>query len=457
MNSGQHLEQQQRLQQRLSSQQVRYVRLLEMSGSEVAQDLRRELDENAALEVSDEPQTAPNTSADAPAPWLPVVSPASGFTTRGEFIQPQAASESLYEYLDRQIDTLPLSADVARTARYIIGNLDANGYLRRSPASMATDMLLSEDYEPSPQVMEQSLRCVRSLDPAGVGAESLQQCMILQLERMKPSVARDDALRIVQRYFDRLAARRFAQLGVAVGDDSQRLSVALALLRRLNPKPGAPFGVREATNYVEPDFIITVDGGDIRVSLAGNIPELAVSQSFTQAMADMERRRASARDPYVVQRFNDAREYIRILQRRQQTLMDVMTAIVALQKPYFLSGGDDSLLRPMGLKDVAAQTGLDVSVISRATRNKYAQLPWDTVPLRFFFSEAFAQQGATAEVSGRGVEQAIRRIVDAEDKRHPLSDENICRLLAADGFTVSRRTVSKYRDRLQIPVARLRR
>ncbi|CDE07250.1 rNA polymerase sigma-54 factor [Prevotella sp. CAG:485] len=159
----------------------------------------------------------------------------------------------------------------------------------------------------------------------------------------------------------------------------------------------------------------------------------------------------------MVQRFNDAREYIRILQRRQQTLMDVMTAIVALQKPYFLSGGDDSLLRPMGLKDVAAQTGLDVSVISRATRNKYAQLPWDTVPLRFFFSEAFAQQGATAEVSGRGVEQAIRRIVDAEDKRHPLSDENICRLLAADGFTVSRRTVSKYRDRLQIPVARLRR
>ena len=131
MNSGQHLEQQQRLQQRLSSQQVRFVRLLEMSGSEVAQDLRRELDENAALEVSDEPQTAPNTSADAPAPWLPVVSPASGFTTRGEFIQPQAASESLYEYLDRQIDTLPLSADVARTARYIIGNLDANGYLRR--------------------------------------------------------------------------------------------------------------------------------------------------------------------------------------------------------------------------------------------------------------------------------------------------------------------------------------
>ena len=305
--------------------------------------------------------------------------------------------------------------------------------------------------------MEQALEAVRSLDPPGVGAESLRQSMELQLRRMAPSTERDDALRIVERHFDRLAARRFSQLRPDAGDDPTRLERALALLRRLNPKPGAPFGGERAeATYVEPDFLVDVGGDDIRVSLAGSIPELALSQSFAQAVRDMDRRRGAGRDPYVVQRFNDAREYLRILERRQQTLMDVMTAIVDLQRPYFLSLGDEALLRPMGLKDVAARSGLDVSVISRATKNKYAQMPWATVPLRFFFSEGFSSGNEGTVVSGRGVEQAIRKAVEGEDKRRPLSDEAICKILRADGYDVSRRTVSKYRDRLGIPAARLR-
>ena len=369
-------------------------------------------------------------------------------TMRGEFIQPPADDESLYEALERQLDTLGLPPDADRTARYIIGNIDANGYLRRSPQAMATDMLLGEDFEPTPEVMEQALEAVRSLDPPGVGAESLRQSMELQLRRMAPSTERDDALRIVERHFDRLAARRFSQLRPDAGDDPTRLERALALLRRLNPKPGAAFGGERAeATYVEPDFLVDVGGDDIRVSLAGSIPELALSQSFAQAVRDMDRRRGAGRDPYVVQRFNDAREYLRILERRQQTLMDVMTAIVDLQRPYFLSLGDEALLRPMGLKDVAARSGLDVSVISRATKNKYAQMPWATVPLRFFFSEGFSSGNEGTVVSGRGVEQAIRKAVEGEDKRRPLSDEAICKILRADGYDVSRRTVSKYRDR----------
>lgn len=457
MNNSQHIEQQLRLGQRLSQQQVRFVRMLEMSGAEAAQDVRRELDENEALEVADDQPAAPQDEERPDTGWLPVVAPGSGRTMRGEFIQPPADDESLYEALERQLDTLGLPPDADRTARYIIGNIDANGYLRRSPQAMATDMLLGEDFEPTPEVMEQALEAVRSLDPPGVGAESLRQSMELQLRRMAPSTERDDALRIVERHFDRLAARRFSQLRPDAGDDPTRLERALALLRRLNPKPGAAFGGERAeATYVEPDFLVDVVGDDIRVSLAGSIPELALSQSFAQAVRDMDRRRGAGRDPYVVQRFNDAREYLRILERRQQTLMDVMTAIVDLQRPYFLSLGDEVLLRPMGLKDVAARSGLDVSVISRATKNKYAQMPWATVPLRFFFSEGFSSGNEGTVVSGRGVEQAIRKAVEGEDKRRPLSDEAICKILRADGYDVSRRTVSKYRDRLGIPAARLR-
>lgn len=460
LENKQGIEQHLGLRQKLSQQQVRFVRMLEMSGAEAAQDVRRELDENEALEVADQTtvSTHPESSETAhDAGWLPVVAPGSGRTVRGEFIQPQAADESLYEALNRQLDTLDLPAEIDRTARYIIGNIDANGYLRRPPQSMTTDMLLNEDFEPTPQEMTQALEAVRSLDPAGVGAESLQQSMELQLRRMNPTQELNDALRIVERHFDRLAARRFSQLLSDTDNDPERLEQALALLRRLNPKPGAAFGSdREVATYVEPDFVIDVDNGNVQVTLTGSVPELMLSQSFTQAVADMNRRRSGQRDQYVVQRYNDAREYLRILERRQQTLMDVMTAIVDLQQPYFLSRGDDSLLHPMGLKEVAARTGLDVSVVSRATKNKYAQMPWATVPMRFFFSEGFATSGDGETVSGRSVEQAIRQAIEKENKQHPLSDEAICTLLRESGFDVSRRTVSKYRDRLGIPVARLR-
>lgn len=451
--SRQRLEQEQRLGLRLSQQQVRYVRMLEMSGAEVVQDMRRELDENPALETRQEKELQEPSDTSAPA-VLPVAAGSS--TRRGEFVQPAAESESLYESLLRQLDTMNLPRQVDIAARYVAGNIDGNGYLRRDLPAIAMDILIAEGTEPSEAEMEGALMAVRGLDPAGVGATDLQSCMELQLERMPRTMVVTDALAIVSRQFDQLARRRFPRLLPMVGNDRARLDEALALLRRLNPKPGAAFGAADAANYVVPDFLIDVDDGEISISLSGNVPELALSASFSQAVADMERRGRDGRDQYVMTRYNDAREYIRILQRRQQTLMDVMTAIADFQKPYLLSRGDESLLRPMALRDVSARSGLDISVISRATRNKYVALPWTTVPLRFFFSESFDAGGSGAEVSGRGVEGAIRAAVENEDKRRPLSDDAICSMLRAQGYDVSRRTVSKYRDRLRIPVARLR-
>lgn len=464
------LDQELRLSQRLSQQQVRYVRMLEMTDAEVAQDVRRELDENPALETADPVQpSAPAADDKSVMQFFPVSAPLSATTSRQEFFQPAAEQDSLYDYLNRQLLTMELTPDVALAAKYLVGNIDANGYLRRATAAVATDILLTEDREPSEQDMQRALQVVQSLDPPGVGAGSLEECMRLQLYRMPPSQSRNDALKIIERRFDDLAHRRLTKLLSATGADRRRLEEALALLRRLNPKPGAPFADHETPSYISPDFFIDVERDDIRVSLAMNVPELALSASFSKAVAEMERRRDAGRDKYIMQRYADAREYMRILERRQQTMMDVMTAIVKLQKPYFLSRGDDSLLRPMGLRDVSRITALDVSVISRVSKNKYVSMPWGMVPVRHFFSESFSSRHNTDSenvadtpsphtdtVSGRGVESAIRAVVDNEDKRHPLSDEAICSLLRKKGFDVSRRTVSKYRDRLNIPVARLR-
>lgn len=458
---SQRIDQEQRLQQRLSRQQVRYVRMLEMSEAEATQDVEREVEENPALEMRDSDST-PATSAEAQTGVAPI-----GSTRRTEFHSPAAGSESLYEHLQRQLGTLTLSPAVERVARYIIGNLDSNGYLRRNPESVADDIYVSGHAEPTAQELAAGLEAVRSLEPAGVGASDLRESLMLQLQRMHPSSTRDDALTIVSDYFHLLTSRRFSAIESRLGNDASRTANALGLVRRLNPKPGATFGSDslDRANYIEPDFIINIDNDDITISMGGSVPEVGISASFEQAVADMERRRRRGRDPYVMARYNDAREYVRLLQRRQATLMDVMAAIADLQRAYLLSRGDESLLRPMNLRDVAERSGTDISVVSRATKNKYASLPWATVPLRFFFSEGFSATGGAGSgneaneegvVSGRGLELAIRTAVEQEDKRHPLSDDALRMMLIAQGFNVSRRTVSKYRDRLGIPVARLR-
>ena len=239
---GQRLEQEQRLGLRLSQQQVRFVRMLEMSGAEVVQDMRRELDENPALEVreggmADTVHESDENVSDA------YVSPvtASATTRRGEFISPAAEGESLYEALQRQLDTLELPAVVDMAARYIVGNIDGNGYLRRDLDGIAMDILIAEGEEPDRFQMERALDAVRGLDPAGVGAYDLRECMELQLRRMPPSPERNDALVIVSRYFGQLAKRHFDRMLPGVNGDRERLDRALALIRKLNPKPGGAF------------------------------------------------------------------------------------------------------------------------------------------------------------------------------------------------------------------------
>lgn len=450
---AQDLRMEQRIGMRLSQQQLRFVKLLELNAPELDEAVERELEDNPALEPKEEtteedtrryPLFMSSRSNDD----LPAFSPAD-------------ESESLYDQLNDQLAERRLDPTIELAARYIIGNLDSNGYLQRTLPNLINDMAFNSGIEISEEEGRVALDAVRSLDPPGIGAFGLQDCLEIQLKAIPASETRDDALRIIREAYEPFTMKHKHRIISALKISAERVDRALALILSLNPKPGAGLGSdpSQASNVIIPDFIVNNEDGNITISLNNRIPELQIEQSFEQAMATLERTakgRPKKGSEFVVSRYNDARDFIRILSQRQQTMMAVMTAIVKIQKDYFLTE-DVYRLRPMMIKNVAELTGLDLSVISRATTNKFVATPWGIFPLRFFFSDSIGENtGGTEAATNRKIEAEITALVEAEDKRHPLSDQRIMEEMNARGFDVSRRTVAKYRDRQGIPVARLR-
>lgn len=477
---SQHVEQQlnQQLQQRLSPLQVRYMRMLELNSSEADEAVERELADNPALERVPEPAADVTTEDGADfketaeelqrkdyadpddIPYYRLRQPAS---PNSETYIPQTPDDGddLYSSLREQLRELTLTPEVRSVAEYVIDSLDSNGYLTRTPSGIMSDIEVDTGREISREQLDEALRAVRSLDPAGIGAESLRECLMLQLERGEPGQENSDARRIIEEGWEMFLKRHADRLSTRLRIPPARISRALELISRLNPKPGGSMGTGRGSRapVVVPDFIVDADDtGALSISLGGSQPHLAIEASFESAMKMIrnasERRRIQGAD-YIAARYGDARDFISLLQQRRDTLLSVITAIVDLQKEFFRTG-DESTLRPMTLKDVAAITGHDPSTVSRSTSGKYVQTRAGILPLRHFFSESYTGEGG-AEISARQVEVALRRIIGEEDPRHPLSDEALCERLAAEGFPVSRRTVAKYRDRLHIPVARLRR
>ncbi|MDE5806973.1 MAG: RNA polymerase factor sigma-54 [Muribaculaceae bacterium] len=376
---------------------------------------------------------------------------------------PADTEESLYDNLISQLSERRLPEKVKEGAKYIIGNLDSNGYLDRPLRSIADDLAFNEGIDLSDKEAQQALDIVRSLDPPGIGAFNLRDTLWMQLEAMPESPVRDNALKIIKDGYEAFTMKHKHRLVSSLRLSNKEVDEALDLIRSLNPRPGAALGSSRSdmASIVIPDFIVNNEDGEITVALNSRIPELQIDQSFEQAVDNMERSaksraKKSAESEYIIRNYNDAREFIAILSQRQRTMMDVMTAIVKIQKEYFLTQ-DVYTLRPMMLKNVAELTGLDFSVISRATNGKYVATPWGVFPLRFFFSDSVgeATEGSEA-LTNRKIEEEIRALVEAEDKKHPLSDQHIMEEMEARGFEISRRTVAKYRDRLKIPVARLR-
>lgn len=463
MNQKQGLTQELGLRTGLSQQQLRYVRLLEMTTPELEEAVQRELIDNPALEA-DEPNNNPSSSPDIKsgneASTRTYYTPSDPNAEDYSFA-PADNSANLLDYLIDQIDQLPLPDDVAEMAHYLAGMVDSNGYIRRPLTNIVNDLAFNQGVEVAMPVAEQALDVIKSLDPPGVGAFDLQESMRLQLLRLPVSESRKIALDIINDFFSEFSMKHYHRIQSRMNISAKDVNDAIALILTLNPKPGASFSSahEEGGNIIIPDFIVKNRDGNLSISLNSHLPELAIEDSFAQAVDTLNKNASNRKNrkgnEFVISRYNDARDFIKILSQRQKTMMDVMTAIVKIQRDYFLSE-DVAQMKPMMIKDIAAITGLDISTISRATNNKFVATDWGIFPLRHFFSDTIGGEGDKEGITNRQIEAEIKALVDKEDKKHPLSDEKLCTALIDKGYDVSRRTVAKYRDRLRIPVARLR-
>lgn len=439
------LAQQQLLRQRLLPQQLRLVALVEKTDEEVEREIAAELDANPALERVNAPE-------DGGARFYRGAA-ASG---ADDFQPVQADSEpTLADHLLAQLaDLQELDDETRRLTAYMIGALDSNGYLTRTLPQLRNDLALTLDVDPPAETARRAYDALRSLDPAGVGAQDLRDCLLLQLRRLDPTrreVA--DATELVAHYFDLYSLRNRRKLAAASGMTDAGLDAADSLIRSLNPKPGAAFASDPTQAMgnaaVTPDFYVETDGESLTVGAANSLPELQIEESFR---ADDQPGEAAT---FVREQRSRARSFIEMLQRRQQTLMAIARAIVRIQAPFFLNGDDESRIRPMVLRQIAEATGLDLSLISRAVSGKWIATQWGVYPLKHFFNHRYGADDE--ETSAREIGAALREIVDSESPSAPLSDEALAAALADRGYKVARRTVAKYRANLSIPPARLRR
>lgn len=458
--------------------QMRLVRMLEMTEPEIEEEVRREVDDNPALEVVDTPaageepaeaygesaeqmQLADYRDEDDIPPYRLEANNRSADDVRFEPVA-VAAGESLMESLMSQLAETDLSQRQLAIARYIVGNIDDNGYMTRTLPQIDDDLAIDAGIEVDMAEIKDIFARIRSLDPAGVGAYDLRDCLSLQLRRMPDSEAVRTAREIVDNYFDVFSLRHFDRLASLLGISRESLREADEVIRSLDPKPASRFGESDADDrarHIVPDFYVEVDRNDrITVSMPGNLPELAIERSFDvddeRSVADtgetsMRKREALS---FISSKRRDASDFIELLRLRRVTLMKVMEAIARWQREFFLSE-DESRLRPMVLKDIAGAIGMDISVVSRATAGKYVATQGGVYPLKFFFNERVSED---EDASSREILSALRVLIQEEAPSSPLSDDALTARLTEMGYNIARRTVAKYRERLGIPVARLR-
>lgn len=462
----------QKLQQRLTPLQVQFVRMLEMTGPEVEEEIRRVVDENPALEVvsheqddiennnsfnesAEEMQRADYSSEDdIPNYRLE----ARNYSADDKYYEPiaVASSDTLIDSLSSQLSELELTPKQQAIAKYIIGSLDDNGYITRNLNNIAYDIEVYTGYYVTNEEMRDVLTKIQALDPAGVAAVDLRECLLLQLRRRNKSEINDIAIEIIADYFDLFSKKHFDKLKSMLNISSEQLQEAFAIIKSLNPKPGGILdgATDDRSRHIIPDFQVETDGDSLSLTLLNNIPDLQIEQTFTigEPIQNMSRQQREAQ-LFVKQKRDEANGFISIIKKRQETLYNIMTAIIKLQQDFFLNEDDEALIRPMILKDVAAITGYDLSVISRATAGKYVTTQYGTYPLKLFFNERPKEED---DVSTHEILAVLKDIISKEDKQHPLSDESITSLLKEKKYDIARRTVAKYREKLGIPVARLR-
>jgi RNA polymerase sigma-54 factor len=373
-------------------------------------------------------------------------------------------TESFYEHLMSQVSETDLTERQRDILEYLIGSLDDDGLLRKSIDVISDELAIYHNVDATNQEVEHMLSVLHDFDPAGIGARSLQECLLIQIARRDNSILKTLMNKVINEYFDEFTKKHWDKIMSSLSLTDDQASALFGELRKLNPRPGASLGetVGRSMQQITPDFIVdTQDDGTISFVLNnGEVPELHVSQSFADSIKEYQdnkehlTRQTKEALLYIKQKIDAAQGFIEAIKVRRHTLTITMKAIISLQRQFFLDG-DEASLRPMILKDVAEKTGLDLSTVSRVSNSKYAQTRWGTFPLRYFFSDGYVTDSGE-ELSTRQIKVTLRDIVDAEDSKNPLSDDAIKNALAEKGFPIARRTVAKYREQLGIPIARLR-
>ncbi len=500
--------QEQKLQQlqRLSAQQMLQVKMLEMPLNELEDNINAELDDNPALETENpddalmgegnedrsalddsdnsnddefgddayEAQSEKEERKDELDQALESIGKddqmpdynTDRYNTQNADYEEMVYGDttSFYDKLKEQMDMQILTDKEKQIMEYLIGSLDEDGLLRKDLDSICDELIIYHNIDVSEKEIEHVLHRLQSFDPAGVGGRSLQECLLLQVKRLPKGVLRKTMEEVFEDYFDEFTKKHWDKIKSGLELTETQLETLKDEIRKLNPKPGASLGETDGRNMqqINPDFIVdTADDGTITFTLnRGNMPELTVSPSFTDMIETYKKHKdqMSRKDKeallYAKEKVDKAQGFIEAIKQRRHTLIITMKAIIDIQRQFFLDG-DEVDLKPMILKDVAERTKLDISTISRVRIEKYVQTKWGIFPLKFFFTDSYTTEDGE-ELSTRKIKIALQHLIENEDKKKPLSDDAISKVMKEKGFPIARRTVAKYREQLGIPVARLR-
>ncbi|WP_298237624.1 RNA polymerase factor sigma-54 [uncultured Algibacter sp.] len=475
-----------KLSQKLSPQQIQLMKLIQLPTQAFEQRLKQELEENPALEGGKEENDSEydsdldNTvddyndnetieagdinvddylSDDEVPDYRTQVNNYS--SDDDEKTMPYAAGTSFTQHLVNQLNTYRLSEKEREIAEFLVGSVDESGYIRRSLSDIMDDLAFTQNVYTTEDKIQYVLRIVHQLDPAGVGARNLQECLSIQLHRKEKSPDIELAIDIIDNAFDQFTKKHYKKLLQKFDISEMQLKDAISEIEHLNPKPGGSYsGNNRIVEHVVPDFAIKIVDGELELTLNGrNAPELHVSREYNNMLKGYKESKDKSKSQkdaviFIKQKLDAAKWFIEAIKQRQQTLFVTMSAIMHYQKEYFLTG-DERNLKPMILKDVADEISMDVSTVSRVANSKYVDTPYGTKLIKEFFSESMKNDQGE-DVSTREIKKILETVIEEENKRKPLTDETLAKILKEKGYPIARRTVAKYREQLDIPVARLR-
>ena len=486
-----------KLLQKLSPQQIQLMKLLQVPTSNLENRIKEEIEENPALEQtdadledanaeemkdefdsSDEEEFDKDGSSDEydnidVSDYVNDGDDEVGDYKMKDENYPEADDNktipvkletSFFDLLIQQLGMLKLSVHKQVIAEQIVGSIDDDGYLRRENSAIVNDLAFRQNIDSTEQEVEELIQLIQQFEPPGICARTLQECLLIQIkarQKANPSPQAKAAYVILEKYFDEFTKKHYEKIQRSLNINDEQLKEIIQHIIKLNPKPGGNIGeTNKGETYITPDFFITNSGGILELTLnSRNAPDLRISEGYRDMLKDYEKgskkdKRQKEAVMFIKQKIDSARWFIDAIKQRQNTLLHTMTAIMNHQKEFFLTG-DETTLHPMILKDIAEKTFLDISTVSRVANSKFVQTEFGTYRLKFFFSESLSTESGE-EVSTREVKKILSDLIEAEEKKKPLSDERLTELLQEKGYNIARRTVAKYREQLNIPVARLR-